>query len=410
MRKRSALAIWNLIAAFWAVINAVAFSVTGIYYVNEVGLDPLQLILIGTAMESAAFLCEVPTGVVADVYSRRASVIVGVFLSGVAIIVIGADPEFYSIMLGAFLFGVASTFISGAIDAWLADEIGSENLGPAYFRAAQLGYGGSLVGIAIGVGLATYSLRLPILLAGGGAILLALFLLIAMPESGFHRVAHARSEPWRAMRSTLVDGLAQVRSRPILIGLLGIAAVLGMYSEGVDRLSEPHFLANFSFPVVAGIAPVVWLGGIRAVALVLGIISTSVVKRSVDPSDPRQARIGLIAITAIEIAGTLAFAIAGQFEWAVLSIWIAGMARSSAGPIYRTWLSQNLDSGSRATVISMSSQMDAMGQIAGGPAIGEIGRSVSLRAALASSGLILSPALWIYKRLRDEHPGEGSGR
>ncbi|MCZ6795879.1 MAG: FG-GAP-like repeat-containing protein, partial [Planctomycetota bacterium] len=98
--------------------------------------------------------------------SRRASVILGMFLTGLAFVLIGAYPHFYSVAAGAFLFGLASTFISGAIDAWLADEIGSENLGPAYFRAAQLGYAGALAGIAVGVSLATLWLTLPIQGAG----------------------------------------------------------------------------------------------------------------------------------------------------------------------------------------------------------------------------------------------------
>ena len=405
MRKLSSLTTWYLIALLWAFLNSVTFSVTGIYYVNEVGLNPLELILLGTAMESAAFLFEIPTGVVADVYSRRASVIVGMFLTGFGIILIGARPHFYSVISGAFLFGLASTFISGAIDAWLADEIGSENLGPAYFRAAQFGYAGALAGIVVGVGLATFWLTLPILLAGSGTIGLALFLVFFMPETGFSPVPREGRHSWGAMRSTLVDGISQVRSSPVLIGLLAVAAVMGMYSEGVDRLSEPHFLQDFEFPAFLGLAPVVWLGSIRAIALILGIAATAIASRFVDPSQQRQARAALVAITGIEILGTLAFALSGQFFPAVVCIWVAGMARSSAGPIYRTWLNQNLDSRSRATVISMSSQMDAFGQIAGGPVVGAIGKSISLRAALGASALILSPALWIYRRMRKREGG-----
>ena len=112
MRTLSARTIWQLFAASWAFLNSVAFSVTGIYYVNEVGLNPLELILIGTAMESAAFLFEIPTGVVADVYSRRGSVVVGVFLTGLAILLIGAFPLFYTVAAGAFCFGLASFILT----------------------------------------------------------------------------------------------------------------------------------------------------------------------------------------------------------------------------------------------------------------------------------------------------------
>ena len=40
-------------------------------------LDPLQLVLVGTVLEITALLGEVPTGVVADLYSRRLSIVIG---------------------------------------------------------------------------------------------------------------------------------------------------------------------------------------------------------------------------------------------------------------------------------------------------------------------------------------------
>ena len=46
----------------------------------------------------------------------------------------------------------------------------------------------------------------------------------------------------------------------------------------------------------------------------------------------------------------------------------------------------------------MSSQMNAVGQIAGGPAIGVVGNSFSVRAALLISAVILSPVLPLLSR------------
>ena len=55
------------------------FTVNMIYFVTVVGLNPLQMVLVGTFLESSIFLFEVPTGVVADTISRRLSVVIGVF-------------------------------------------------------------------------------------------------------------------------------------------------------------------------------------------------------------------------------------------------------------------------------------------------------------------------------------------
>jgi hypothetical protein len=63
------------------------------------------------------------------------------------------------------------------------------------------------------------------------------------------------------------------------------------------------------------------------------------------------------------------------------------------------WLNQQItDSSVRATVISISGQADAIGQAAGGPALGAIGNAWGIRAALTAGALVLLPALGFYGR------------
>src|SRR4030042_1008771 len=74
------------------------------------GLSPIQLVLVGTTLEVSAFLFEVPTGVVADEYSRRLSIIIGYLLMGAGFLVEGLFPVFLPILLGGvgvFLIGFA---------------------------------------------------------------------------------------------------------------------------------------------------------------------------------------------------------------------------------------------------------------------------------------------------------------
>ena len=75
------------------------------------------------------------------------------------------------------------------------------------------------------------------------------------------------------------------------------------------------------------------------------------------------------------------------------------LARSLAYPLYMTWLNQQItDSSVRATVISITGQADAIGQAAGGPALGAIGNVWGLRTALTAGALVLVPALGFYGR------------
>ncbi|ESU31830.1 hypothetical protein G3A_14495 [Bacillus sp. 17376] len=65
------------------------FTVNLLYHVKVVGLDPLQLVLVGTVLEAVVFLFEIPTGFVADLKSRRLSVIFGYFLIGAGFLIEG---------------------------------------------------------------------------------------------------------------------------------------------------------------------------------------------------------------------------------------------------------------------------------------------------------------------------------
>ena len=72
-----------LLSRIWyAVCWSSMITVNLVFMVQVAGLDPLQMVLVGTVLEASVFLFEVPTGVVADVVSRRLSVIIGYAIIG----------------------------------------------------------------------------------------------------------------------------------------------------------------------------------------------------------------------------------------------------------------------------------------------------------------------------------------
>jgi hypothetical protein len=57
-------------------------------------------------------------------------------------------------------------------------------------------------------------------------------------------------------------------------------------------------------------------------------------------------------------------------------------------------------------VLSITSQADAIGQTAGGPALGAVGTVFSIRAALVAGAAVLAPALGLYGRALRRHGRE----
>ena len=94
----------------------------------------------------------------------------------------------------------------------------------------------------------------------------------------------------------------------------------------------------------------------------------------------------------------LVFALAGQFALALLALLVINTLRGTTEPLLSTWTNQHIDSSIRATMLSSLGQIDAVGQIGGGPVVGLIGDRLGLRAALSTSALLLAPVVWLIAR------------
>jgi DHA3 family tetracycline resistance protein-like MFS transporter len=212
-------------AAEWLTYS-LASTVLNVYLATRVTDDPFQLTLLWTTFRITTLLFEIPTGVVADVYSRRLSILIGFVITGLAALIQGAFPRFAIVLLGQVIWGIGFTFVSGARDAWIADEIGEERVGPAYMRGSQIGQVSYLVGIPIGTALGTVVLNLPLIVTGTLYLLLALAVAVLMPEAGFQRQPNDERGSWHSLFSTFLDGVRLVRGRPTLIAILFISAVM----------------------------------------------------------------------------------------------------------------------------------------------------------------------------------------
>jgi len=395
--KSNAYAVYLILTGASELFFWVIFTMDGVYQVTMARLNPLQLVLVGTVLELTCFLFEVPTGVVADAYSRKLSVVIGMALIGLGFMLEGLFPRFELILLAQVVWGVGATFTSGATEAWITDEIGEEKAGRAFLRGSQVGQACTLVGIIAGMMLANIRLNLPIVLGGGLFVALGLVLWLIMPENGFRPTPTKDRNSWQRMAHTFRGGLAMMRVRPALITILIIGSIYGAFSEGLDRLWTPHLL-NFALPTLDGLQPIVWFGVVRVAGMLLAIGATEVARRRVDTNSHAMVARVLSINNALLIACVVVFGLAGHWGVAFAAFMATMPLRWVRNPLYTAWVNQRLDPQVRATVISMSSQADALGQMVGGPILGAIATGASLRAALVVAGLALLPSLLLYAR------------
>jgi MFS transporter, DHA3 family, tetracycline resistance protein len=375
--------------------------VMAVYLVRELHLSPLQLVLMGTAMEAAVFLCEVPTGIVADTYSRRLSLIIGYLGMGIAWMLVAlVSAAWVVIALWAF-WGFSYTFTSGAYQAWITDEVGVDRVGRLFLQGARIRYAGAVVGLIGQVALgALVSLRAGVLAGGAVTALGGLLCIVFMPETGFRPRPRAdRLSALAELHSTAVSGLRYAWAAPVILLLVGVDLFMGMSSEAFDRLKEAHFLRDVGLPAIGHLDPVVWFGIFWLVGMVLGFFGAGMLLKRFERRGRRAVTTSLLTLTVGEMAAMVVFALTGSTWLAIAGLLGVFLARDLGGPLYTIWLNEQItDSSVRATVLSISGQADAIGQAAGGPALGAIGNAWGIRAALAVGALAIAPALALYGR------------
>ena len=373
------------------------FMVTSIYEATIANLAGYQLVLVGTALEVSILLFEVPTGVLADTRSRKLSVIIGIFLIGLGFLVEGLLPAFVPILLAQVVAGLGFTFTSGATIAWISDEIGEEQANQVVLKSNKFEQMGALLGLAIATAIGYSNAVIPLISGSTLLMLFSLSLIWLMPENGFISTKPENRNTWQHAAGIFREGLGTVRTHPKLLTILSVGFVYGLYSEGWDRLWVKHLLDSFDIAALTGLSEVGFLGSLRAVAMVGSIFATWKIEKRFDVNDPAKVSQALLMATIVLAVSIILFAFSPWLMLSSLLFMSVSATRNIIGPFYNAWINYKLPTNLRATILSMSGQVDAIGQVSSGPIAAAISL-LSLRSAIAFAGLLLTPALPLIKR------------
>ncbi len=380
-RADDALRIFLRSGFVWQLCWSSYWTLFFLRVVIDVGLDPLELLLLGTTKEVTILLAEIPTGVVADIRSRRQSVIIAFVVCGAAIAAAGLASSFAALVVSQAVWAFGTTFRSGAETAWFTDEVGSveavDRVLPRRGRAQSLGAVTGLVvmaALASVAGLTVALVTIGVVLVGWGVYLAA-----RMPETGFER--HDVSARAR-FRQLLGDGFAAARVPGLRI-LLVAAVLAGFASEAVDRLSVAR-LDQIDLQEQA-VDPALIMGSTAVLqslgaAAVLFAAAPALAGRRLVPSLASLHLVTAVGVAVLARADLLAVALGGVLG--------AGMMREVAQTATIGWTNHFTDRHNRATVHSFVGQAGSVGEISGGIVLGLVARQVGIGAAITASALI----------------------
>ncbi len=396
VNKLSAYKIYLLFSAITAMCFSLTATVMIVYHIENVHLNPLQLILVGTTLETACFIFEIPTGIVADVYSRKLSIVIGVVLTGLGFILEGSISSFIFVLAAQIIWELGSTFISGSLEAWIAEEEKAMDLDRIYMKGAQVGQIASVIGIVLSTIIANFSIRLPIIVSGVVFMIFSVFLGINMLENNFKPTAPDDLNTFKKMGYTFKSGLKFIKSKSIIMILLSVTLFYGLSSEGYDRLSNAHFLQDTMLPKLWNLNPVTWFGIFGIAGMVLSAMVMHFMAKKLNDDDKNNNGKLLLGINIFYILFMFIFAITKNFSLMLVAYLATNTFRAINEPIFSAWLNGHIDDNARATVLSINGQMNALGQILGGPIIGIIATNISVSIGIACTSLLVTPVLVLY--------------
>lgn len=379
----------------------IIFTVNLLYQVQTVKLDPLQLVLVGTVLELSVFLFEIPTGVISDLKSRKLSIIIGYLLIGFGFLVEGLFPYFIPVLLAQVVWGIGYTFTSGSQQAWIADEIGEERASLAFIIGAKAGNLGQIIAIPLSIFIGYFMISLPIIIGGLCMVGLAIYLTIFMTEENFKPLNKlGRISTWGNMKGNMGKIIFYSKASFIMRMLFLIALFVGFYSEGFDRLWMSHLLNVSKIGDLTDEKLVLIMGGIQFIVVLVSFVALHLLNRSSIHQNLRHVYMALFIGSLFVITSLIGFAFSTYVVGLLAFYIIIQVTRKVMYPLEDIWLNKIIpESSIRATFFSVKGQVDAIGQIGGGPVIGLVASNFTIKTAIMVSAILLSPVLYLYKNI-----------
>jgi len=362
-------------------------------FLLDAGLSNFQAFAANAFFTLGMVVFEVPTGVVADSWSRRASYLLGTITLSATTLAYFFMWHYHAPFIGwaiaSLCIGLGFSFFSGAVEAWLVDALtfaGFKGKLEHVFGRGQVVSGIAMLIGSLGGGLIAQVTNIGGPFIARSAILILLFIAAAvyMKDWGFNPEKHANI--FVAMRNILSSsvkyGLKNPPVRWLMVSSIFTASV-GFYAF---YALQPYLLGLY------GNKTAYWVAGMAA-ALVAG---SQIVGGLLAPKIARLSRrrtttiIGMIAVSCVVL---ILFGFVHNFYLALVLVSAWGMTFAAVMPVRQAYMNGMIPSKQRATVLSFDSLMGNSGGVAVQPALGKAADVYSYGTSLFIGGIIQLLAL-----------------
>lgn len=373
-------------------------------FLLDAGLSNLEAFAANGFFTAGMVLFEVPTGIVADVWGRRPSFLLGTVTLAVStvlyVLLWELTAPFWAWAVVSLLLGLGFTFFSGATEAWLVDALhatGFEGALDTVFSRAQMLTGAGMLGGSVAGGYIAQATNLGVPFVLRAAVLAVMFGVAwsLMRDIGFTPVR--RGGPLQEMRRLASESVTYGLRVPSVRYVMLAAPFAGGVGIYVFYALQPYLLELYGDPDaygVAGLVAAIVAGAQIAGGLIAPWLRARFRRRTSALLGAQALAVGtLFLIGAVEAFGAV---IALIVVWALLF--------AASVPIRQAYLNERIPSQQRATILSFDSLMASAGGVVAQPVLGRSADAWGYPASYMLAGAISAAALPFLARARSIEP------
>jgi MFS family permease len=362
-------------------------------FLLDAGLNNAEAFTANAFFTLGQVIFEVPTGVVADIWGRRTSYLLGtltMLLSTLLYFLMWrVKAPFLGWALSSVFIGLGFTFFSGATEAWLVDALKytgyKGDLDPVFARGAIASGAAMLSGSVAGGYLAQISnLGVPYIVRSAILALTFLAAFLFMKDLGFKpdRSQTVLKRMRTISRASIENGLRRPAVRWLMLAA-PFAAGASLYAF---YAMQPYLLQLYGNPKAYGVA------GLAAAVVAGAQIAGGLLVKQIRRLFARRTQVMILGTA----AGIAALAVIGWTTsfWVAVSLLVLwAVAFAAIGPIRQAYLNGIIPSEQRATILSFDSLMGSAGGAVTQPILGRVADAWSYSASYLVTAAVQLGAL-----------------
>lgn len=375
-----------------------------LYFLNQ-GISLAAFTVFWAMLNCATFVFEIPTGIIADRFSRKWSICAGALFDVTAIIILQSTSNLRLMPLGFISWGLSQALLSGAVSALLYDSLiadgREEEFQQSIGTATSINLVGTVVGAALsGVLVEAGGYMWPWLIAAivhviGGTATLFLKEPSFLAELRTREQVTTLKAHWVGYVGHLQTSWRVLWQKQGLLALIFLSLVVARMFILVERPFAQPYLAGFGYDAAQ-------IGYFHSLFFIITALFAKNSHRLSNVGD--RERQTIVTVTFFGLAALLVMVNAWHGSALVAGLLGIYLMKGLLTPLIETSLNRRLASEQRASVLSMASMGNNLLGIGLGPLFGYLADAFSLSVGLAIfqwtfGPLLIVGALWIWVAL-----------